>query len=155
MPWESNVWSCYCLLCVNFPYWTEPELRLSGIQGPNREKEKREKERNELRDLVIALTCSWFFSSRNLGAMVLILFSSLYCLIRLGRTFMFWVSWKVLTLESTEILFFLEYWSRSGFSLPLDSFSIQASIYLLRWMNYVSLCFKRLSTVRMNLHSAT
>lgn len=35
-----------------------PELRtsikLSGLQGPGRIKEKREKERNELRDLVIS-----------------------------------------------------------------------------------------------------
>lgn len=31
-------------------------IALSGLQGPAREKEKREKERNELRDLVISLT---------------------------------------------------------------------------------------------------
>lgn len=41
-----------------FSYGIELELRVYGIQGPNREKEKREKERNELRDLVIAVTCS-------------------------------------------------------------------------------------------------
>ena len=35
---------------------------LSGLQGPAREKEKREKERSELRDLVIPEACYWFAS---------------------------------------------------------------------------------------------
>lgn len=33
-------------------------LRLSGLQGPTRDKEKREKERSELRDLVNSVTCN-------------------------------------------------------------------------------------------------
>lgn len=46
--------------CESFILFGDPELRhaigLSGLQGPVREKEKREKERNELRDLVISVT---------------------------------------------------------------------------------------------------
>jgi hypothetical protein len=37
-------------------------IGLSGLQGPAREKEKREKERSELRDLVMPVTCKWLIS---------------------------------------------------------------------------------------------
>lgn len=46
------------LVLVNDSCFHDPELRtsikISGLQGPVRVKEKREKERNELRDLVIS-----------------------------------------------------------------------------------------------------
>ena len=56
--WEHDFWQCRCYgateSCLIFG---DPELRpsigLSGLQGPGRIREKREKERNELRDLVI------------------------------------------------------------------------------------------------------
>lgn len=53
-----DFWSCRCYsACESFILLADPELRLavglSGLQGPAREKEKREKERSELRDLVI------------------------------------------------------------------------------------------------------
>ncbi|KAH7519900.1 hypothetical protein FEM48_Zijuj08G0086400 [Ziziphus jujuba var. spinosa] len=52
-----DFWSCRCCsACASFILLADPELRiavgLSGLQGPAREKEKREKERSELRDLV-------------------------------------------------------------------------------------------------------
>jgi hypothetical protein len=62
-----DFWSCRCSnACDKFILLADPELRLavglSGLQGPSREKEKREKERNELRDLVIPEACNWFAS---------------------------------------------------------------------------------------------
>lgn len=51
------------LLVKSFILLADHELRLavglSGLQGPAREKEKREKERSELRDLVIPAICKW------------------------------------------------------------------------------------------------
>ena len=50
----------------SFILLADHELRLgiglSGLQGPAREKEKREKERSELRDLVMPVTCKWLIS---------------------------------------------------------------------------------------------
>lgn len=58
---------CYLGACELPIVFTDVNLRLaiglSGLQGPAREKEKREKERNELRDLVknqLQILCAWF-----------------------------------------------------------------------------------------------
>lgn len=57
------------VLVNQFILLADPELRLalglSGLQGPAREKEKREKERSELRDLVISVTDNWLVSLLN------------------------------------------------------------------------------------------
>lgn len=54
----------FIVIVKSFILFADLELRLaiglSGLQGPAREKEKREKERSELRDLVI--TCNPNFS---------------------------------------------------------------------------------------------
>ena len=62
--WGHDFWSCRCYsACQSFILLVDPELKLavglSGLQGPAREKEKREKERSELRDLVISVTHIW------------------------------------------------------------------------------------------------
>lgn len=62
--WVHDFWSCRCYTaCESFILLADPELRLavglSGLQGPAREKDKREKERSELRDLVIPITHIW------------------------------------------------------------------------------------------------
>ncbi|XP_010521046.1 PREDICTED: vacuolar protein sorting-associated protein 35A-like, partial [Tarenaya hassleriana] len=48
--------SCRCYIACKSLLFADPELKvavgLSGLQGPTREKERREKERSELRDLV-------------------------------------------------------------------------------------------------------
>jgi hypothetical protein len=56
--WEHDFWPCRCYgACESCLIFGDPELRtsigLSGLQGPGRVKEKKDKERNELRDLVI------------------------------------------------------------------------------------------------------
>lgn len=56
--WEHDFWPCRCYgACESCLIFGDPELRpsigLSGLQGPVRIREKKEKERNELRDLVI------------------------------------------------------------------------------------------------------
>lgn len=55
-----------CTAYESFIILGDPELRpavgLSGLQGPAREKDKREKERSELRDLVIPVSHNWLVS---------------------------------------------------------------------------------------------
>lgn len=54
---EDAFWPCRCYgACESCIIFGDPELRpsigISGLQGPSQIREKREKERNELRDLV-------------------------------------------------------------------------------------------------------
>jgi len=56
--WEHDFWPCRCYgACELCLIYGDSELRtsigLSGLQGAGRVKEKKDKERNELRDLVI------------------------------------------------------------------------------------------------------
>lgn len=56
-PRGHDFWPCRCYsACESFILFGDPELRpsigLSGLQGPHQIKEKLEKERSELRDLV-------------------------------------------------------------------------------------------------------
>ncbi|KAH7566244.1 hypothetical protein JRO89_XS08G0123800 [Xanthoceras sorbifolium] len=54
-----NIYGLCYTACESFILLADPELRLaiglSGLQGPAREKDRREKERSELRDLVISV----------------------------------------------------------------------------------------------------
>lgn len=99
-----------------FIHHADHELRLAiglpELQGPARDKEKREKERSELRDLVnSAVWLGLYFWKAAVCTLMQDFF--VHCLlVRLERTFMFSVRLRVLTLICIEKLFFQECWSR-------------------------------------------
>ena len=88
--WGHDVWPCRCFgACKWFMLFHDPELRTSikvfGLQGPVRVREKREKERNELRDLVI----SFFWSDYPFNYA-----TSTWALKEMLFGLIYWLGWK-------------------------------------------------------------
>lgn len=120
---------------------------ISGLQGPAREKEKREKERGELRDLVICVTYFWSFRCNRVVYLFSICLQNApfrlpWIFIRLGRTCMSSVRLRVSTLICIKILCFLEYWSRFDlldFLLcTLWRLMLFDFLYLARWIDHLN-----------------